>query len=92
MDNKSRSYWLVKYDGLSYDLDMKVTALLPDKLVQEVQGFAKGKNLTESLVKALSEWNQQQKIRDLNDSIYSRPLSFSKKFTARRVRALNRKS
>ncbi|HXL72226.1 MAG TPA: DUF2191 domain-containing protein [bacterium] len=71
---------------------MKVTALIPDKLVQEVQGFAKGKNLTESLVKALSEWNQQQKIRDLNQSIHLHPLSFSKKFTAHRIRTINRKS
>jgi hypothetical protein len=71
---------------------MKVTALLPDQLVQEVQGFAKGKNLTESLVKALSEWNQQQKIRGLKESIHSRPLRFSKGFTARRVRANNRQS
>jgi hypothetical protein len=71
---------------------MKVTALIPDKLIQEVQSFAKGKNLTESLVKALSEWNQQQKIKDLNQSIHSRPLSFSKAFTAHQVRAINRKS
>ncbi len=71
---------------------MKVTALIPDKLVQEVQGFAKGKNLTESLVKALSEWNQQQKIRELNQSVLFRPLSFSKDFSATRVRAINRKS
>ena len=71
---------------------MKVTALLPDELVQEVQGFAKGKNLTESLVKALSEWNQQQKIRGLKVSVHSRPLSFSKGFSARRVRTNNRQS
>jgi hypothetical protein len=71
---------------------MKVTALLPDKLVQEVQGFAKGKNLTESLVKALSEWNQQQKIRDLNQSVQSHPLRSSKNFSAHQVRAINRKS
>jgi hypothetical protein len=71
---------------------MKVTALLPDNLVQEVQGFAKGKNLTESLVKALSEWNQQQKIRDLKELVHLHPLSFSKGFTARRARTNNRKS
>ena len=71
---------------------MKVTALLPDKLVREVQGFAKGKNLTESLVKALSEWNQQQKIRDLNQLVLEHPLGFSKTFSAPRVRAKNRKS
>lgn len=71
---------------------MKVTALIPDQLVQEVQGFAKGKNLTESLVKALSEWNQQQKIMDLRRSVHSKPLGFSKGFNAHRVRAINRKS
>jgi hypothetical protein len=71
---------------------MKVTALLPDQLVHEVQGYAKGKNLTESLVKALSEWNQQQKIRDLNQSILEHPLAFSKAFSAPRIRATNRKS
>jgi hypothetical protein len=71
---------------------MKVTALIPDKLVHEVQGFAKGKNLTESLVTALSEWNQQQKIRELYASVNSHPLHFAKEFSARRVRAINRKS
>ena len=71
---------------------MKITALVPDKLVQEVQEFAKGKNLTESLVKALSEWNQQQKIKGLNRSVHSHPLSFAKGFSALRVRANNRKS
>jgi len=71
---------------------MKVTALLPDKLVQEVQGHAKGKNLTESLVKALSEWNQQQKIMDLKESVHSHPFVFSKEFSAHLVRANNRKS
>lgn len=69
---------------------MKVTALLPDKLVHEVQGHAKGKNLTESLVKALSEWNQQQKIRNLQQSVHLHPFSFSQGFTAHRVRAVNR--
>jgi hypothetical protein len=71
---------------------MKVTALLPDKLIQEVQSFAKGKNLTDSLVKALSEWNQQQKIRELNQVVLSHPMAFSKTFSAPRIRGINRKS
>jgi hypothetical protein len=80
------------YDAPSYNEVMKVTALIPDKLVKEVQGYAKGKNLTESLILALSEWNQQQKIRELKQSVHSHPLSFSTGFSALHIRAINRKS
>ncbi|GJQ60920.1 MAG: hypothetical protein SCALA701_37210 [Candidatus Scalindua sp.] len=35
---------------------VKVTALIPDNLIMEVKEYTKGKNITESLIKALSEW------------------------------------
>ncbi|MCR1795844.1 DUF2191 domain-containing protein, partial [Leptospira sp. id769339] len=35
---------------------MKVTAILPDDLIAEVQKYSGGKNITDSLQKALSEW------------------------------------
>ena len=70
---------------------MKVTALIPDKLVHEVQGHAKGKNLTEALIKALSEWSAQQKVRQLNQLVAVHPLKFSKGFSTSRARAANRK-
>jgi hypothetical protein len=71
---------------------VKITALIPDKLIKELHGFAKGRNLTESLVKAPSEWNQQQKIKDLNRSVRVRPLAFANGYSASRVRVVNRKS
>lgn len=70
---------------------MKVTALIPDKLVNEVRHFAGGKNLTESLVTALEEWLSLKKVHALNDEISKKPLQFSKDFSASEVREANRK-
>jgi len=69
---------------------MKVTAIIPDDLVREVRSITKGKNLTESLIKALSEWISMQKIRRLNSQIDGHPLKFRNDFTAQRIRDLNR--
>lgn len=69
---------------------MKVTALIPDTLIEEVKEFAHGKNLTESLIKALTEWTNMQKIKLLNKTIYNTPLKFHKNFSAEHIRHLNR--
>ncbi|MCF6289109.1 MAG: hypothetical protein L3J53_07750 [Proteobacteria bacterium] len=42
---------------------MKVTALIPDELVEEVKLFTQGKNITESLTIALNEWVENQKTK-----------------------------
>jgi hypothetical protein len=70
---------------------MKVTALIPDELVNDVKHFAGGKNLTESLVTALEEWLSLKKVHALNDEISKKPLQFSKDFSAAKVREVNRK-
>ncbi len=70
---------------------MKVTALIPDELVNDVKHFAGGKNLTESLVTALEEWLSLKKVNALNDEISKKPLKFSKDFSASTVREANRK-
>lgn len=70
---------------------MKVTALIPDKLVKEVKLLSKGKNITESLIKALSEWVALQKIKSLNKNIKKKPLSFRDDFNAFSTREINRK-
>ena len=44
---------------------MKVTALIPDDLVNEVKEVASGKNLTESLIIALRDWLNIQKLKGL---------------------------
>lgn len=71
---------------------MKVTALIPDELVEEVSHHAKGKTLTESLVIVLKEWVALRKIAGLNKKIEQKPLQFEKGFSASKARALNRKS
>ena len=68
---------------------MKVTALIPDQLVIEVKELTKGKNITESLISALSDWVAQQKIRKLNEKIKKQPLNFVDGFSAESVRKTN---
>jgi hypothetical protein len=71
---------------------MKVTAIIPDALVSEVQQLAGRKNLTESITLALREWADLQRIRELNDRVEKRPLVFRKGFSAAAVRELNRRA
>lgn len=70
---------------------MKVTALIPDQIVKEVSNYAKGKNLTESLVTALKEWLSLKKISKLNKKVKTQPLDFQKSFSAAKIRSINRK-
>ena len=80
------------YDTISYIVAMKVTALIPNDLIKEITASANGKNLTESLIIALREWNSLQKIKKCKDQIRKSPLSFTKTFSAQKLRELNRKS
>lgn len=70
---------------------MKVTAIIPDDLVSEVKDLTHGKNITESLIKALSEWVSTQKIKTLNSKISKKPLKFKENFSAQACRDINRK-
>jgi hypothetical protein len=71
---------------------MKVTALIPDDLINEVKDFAHGKNITESLIVALREWSSIQKIKLLKEKIRKQPLSFKKDFPAGKVCEINRQT
>ena len=70
---------------------MKVTAILPDDLVADVQKYSGGKNITDSLSLALTEWLRLAKVRKLNQKLERTPLKFQQGFSAEKVRALNRK-
>ena len=70
---------------------MKVTALIPDELVNEVKHYSSGKNITDSLIIALQEWVSLKKIIELNQKISNNPLEFRKNFSAEEVRELNRR-
>ncbi|MBI2487859.1 MAG: DUF2191 domain-containing protein [Deltaproteobacteria bacterium] len=69
---------------------MKVTAILPDDLIDEIKHYSKGKNITESLMIALRDWIALQKIKELNQKIKREPLKFRKDFSADKVRSINR--
>ncbi len=69
---------------------IKVTAILPDELVQQVQKYSGGKNITESLSLALNEWLRLAKLRRLNRRVRKNSLQFQPGFTARKIRAFNR--
>jgi hypothetical protein len=70
---------------------MKVTALIPDKIIHDVREYTKGKNITESLLIALNEWLAYKHIQNLHNRIDKNPLAFTDDFAAETVRDLNRK-
>jgi hypothetical protein len=70
---------------------MKVTAIIPDELVNDVQRLARRKNLTESIVFALREWADLQRVRALNQKVEERPFQFRVGFTAAAVRDASRR-
>ena len=67
---------------------MKVTALIPDDLIRQVNAQAKGKTITECLVIALKEWLSLKKLAILNASTEEKPLAF--RYPASKLRSLNR--
>ncbi len=70
---------------------MKVTAIIPDRLVHDIQKYSGGKNITDSLILALNEWLRLAKLRRLNERLRKQPLEFQPGFSAEKVRMLNRK-
>jgi hypothetical protein len=69
---------------------MKVTALLPDDIIQEVKKLSGGKNITESILIALQDYIARQRIRRLNQKVKDKPLQFRNNFSVKKVRAQNR--
>jgi len=70
---------------------MKVTALMADTLVDDVRTFSGGRNITESMVIALTDWLRIQKIKRLNAALESEPFEFEAGFSAAKVRKANRR-
>lgn len=80
-----------KYDDVSYFNRMKVTALIPDTIIDEVKKYSNGKNITDSLMIALEDWIALQKLKNLNSLVLETPLVFERNFAAKKIRALNQK-
>jgi len=60
---------------------MRVTAVIPDSLAGEVHRLAGRRNLSESIVHALWEWVDEQRLRRLNELVRQRPPRFAEHFS-----------
>ena len=69
---------------------MKVTAIIPDDLMKDVQEFSEGKNITDSLIKALTDWLYTKRIQKLNAELKKNPLEFNGGFSAESIRERER--
>jgi len=70
---------------------MKVTALIPDDLVNNVVKLSKGKNITDSLAIALEYYVYRKRIEQIIEDVDNEPLQFQKGFSAKGIRELNRR-
>ena len=69
----------------------KITALIPEDLIDDVQTLSHGKNITESLIIVMREWVSAKRLRELNQEILKAPLKFQDGYGGSEVRALNRR-
>ena len=67
---------------------MKVTAIIPDEIIKDVQEYTEGKNITDSLIKALSDWLYIKRIQKLNREVRKEPLQFLDGFSIEKLRNL----
>ncbi len=68
---------------------MKVTAIIPDEIINDVRKYTEGKNITDSLIRALNDWLYAKRIENLNDRLSNNPLQFQEGFSAEQIRNLN---
>ena len=70
---------------------MKVTAIIPDELVNEVKKMTGGATITDSLIIALKSYTSKQRLIKVMERVKKDPLVFQDGFSAAKVRKLNRK-
>jgi hypothetical protein len=70
---------------------MKVTAIIPDELVNDVKKMTGGATITDSLIIALKSYTSKQRLLKAIERVKKEPLVFQEGFTAAKVRKLNRK-
>jgi len=69
---------------------MKITALIPEDIIKDVKKYSGGKNTTDSLLIALTDYLNRQRIKKLVKRVKEKPLEFKSGFTAETIRKINR--
>lgn len=68
---------------------VKVTALIPADLMQQVKTLTDQETTTEALILALKEWVAQHRIKEMVGNLQKSPLKFAEGVTAKKLRNLN---
>jgi len=68
---------------------MKVTAIIPDDMINDIRKYTGGKNITDSLIKALEDWLYTRRLQELNEKLSNQPVEFKEGFTAEKIRKIN---
>ena len=66
---------------------MKVTAIIPDDIVGDVQKYSGGMNITDSINMALKDWLYVKRIASLNEEVAQNPLCFKDNFSINEIRS-----
>ena len=48
---------------------MKVTAIIPDDMINDIRKYTGGKNITDSLIKALEDWLYARRLQELKEKL-----------------------
>lgn len=67
---------------------MKVTALIPDQLIESAKKYSHAKTTTECLIYILEEWVNKQKLLELHQKVTQSPLQFDNSFNTKKIRTL----
>ena len=65
--------------------------IIPDEIIKDVQKYTEGKNITDSLIKALNDWLYAKRIENLNEKLAHNPVQFKKGYSAEGIRNLNKR-
>ena len=64
---------------------MKITALVPEELIQDVKKYSGGKNITESIIIALNDYINRQRIKKSVQKIKKNQIEFVVEFSEEQV-------
>ena len=66
---------------------MKVTAIIADRLINDVKAYCRSSTITEAITVALKDWLELYNIKELNKKISQNPIIIT---NGNQVRELNR--
>lgn len=65
---------------------MKVTTIIPDDILDDIQKYSGGRNITDSLIMVLKDWLYVKRINSLNEEVSKNPLCFKDGFSTDEIR------